>query len=247
MDESLSFGLNLFLEHMKKLLFIAVLALFGFGLYAQKSFGHLVIGLESGFDVAQFSKGLKARSLPALQLEASLGPVSIGVGIGRKSYREYEYSTYTGETTWREENGALKMFYLHNIHTFKPAYWIIPVKINYRVHKCDCVYLHAGIIFEKVDLGRPDIITFQGAEFDQKVGEGLERGQLIAPRTRSYEFGIGFNVFKRDYFRLTARPTLAYTESPDLYPLEKGVPDFLPTLRFTFAAQFALWRERVAD
>ncbi len=233
---------------MNKLLVIAIFSLFCHSVSAQRSFGTIVLGLESGFDVAQFTGGLRPRMIPALQLEGSLGPVSLGVGIGRKQYGEYEFYSFTGETTQREVNGALLTYYLANLHSFKPAYWVVPLKINYRVHRCDCVYLHAGITFEQVDLGRPDVIKFRNAEFSQPYAVGVQRGQLVVPKTRSYEFGIGFNVYKKEFFRLTARPAYVLTENPEVdFTVNQRNPKLLPTLRFTFAAQFALWREREAD
>ncbi|GEM_PF-695118 len=233
---------------MKRLRAVAIFSLFCLSISAQRSFGTIVLGLESGFDVAQFSAGLRPRLIPALQIEGSLGPVSVGVGIGRKQYGEYEFYSFTGGTTQREVNGAYLTYYLADLHAFKPAYWIVPIKINYRVHRCDCVYLHAGITFEQIDLGRPDIIKFRNAEFSQPYAVGVQRGQLVVPKTKSYEFGIGFNVYKREFFRLTARPAYVLTENPEVdYTSNQNAPKYLPTLRFTFAAQFALWREQEAD
>lgn len=232
---------------MKKILILSLLC--GFfctytPVHAQKSFGNLIVGLESGFDVAQFSKGIKARMSPALQAEFSLGRFSIGAGFGRKIYGPYEYYSFTGETIEREVNGATQMFYLADLHSFKPAYWTVPIKINYRVHRCDCVYLHAGISFDNVDLRKPDVIKFRGAEFSQPYAVGVERSQLVVPKTKTYEFGIGFNVFRRDFFRLTARPTYALTENPEVRTNGPNVgPKLLPTLRFSFAAQIAVWRD----
>lgn len=234
---------------IKKLLVSASFLLLINGLMAQKSFGHLVLGLQSGFDVAQFTPGEKAKALPALTLEGSLGPVSVGVGIGRSQYPKYYYYSFTGDTVHRPgDNGATVTKHLANYHSFKPAYWIVPAYINIRVHKCDCVYLHAGMYFEKVDLGRPDIIEFYNAEFDQLYSGAvdLQRGQLVKPRIKSFEFGVGFNVYKRDFFRLIARPTYVLTENPEVYS-NSDVREYLPTLRFTFGAQIALWRERTAD
>ncbi len=229
---------------MKRQLAVSIICLFCTAIHAQKSFGYVVAGLESGFDVAQFSKGLKPMATPVLQVEGSLGPVSVGVGIGRKLYRSYEYYSFTGETVQREIDGVFRTYYLADQHSFKPAYWIVPLKINYRVHSCDCVYLHAGITFEQRDLGRPDVIKFRGAESEQPGAIGVQRGELVVPKTRSYEFGVGFNVYKKDFFRLTARPMYVLTENPEVYT--EG-PKMLPTLRFTFAAQFALWRAREDD
>jgi hypothetical protein len=228
---------------MKRLLTLAIFSWICLAASAQKSFGYVIVGLESGFDVAQFSKGLKPRMSPALQAEVSLGRLSLGVGVGRKLYRSYEFYSFTGETTIRDLGGVQRMYYLADLHTFKPAYWTVPLKINYRLHRCDCVYLHVGITFENVDLGRPDVIKFKGAEFEPQYyspfAMDLQRGQFVVPKTKTYEFGIGFNVFRRDFFRLTARPTYVLTENPDVYG---DGPELLPTLRFTFGAQFAIWR-----
>ena len=103
------------------------------------------------------------------------------------------------------------------------------------------MYLHAVVIFDKVDLSKPDVIKFSGAEFQQPVGVGITRFDLIKERTRSYELGVGFNVFRRDFFRLTARPAYVLTENPEVYA-DTDIPKWLPTLRFSFAAQFAIWR-----
>jgi hypothetical protein len=228
------------LNHMKILSLFVAFSLLCSSVYCQKSFGNLIIGVESGFDVAQFSKGIKARMLPSIQAELSLGKISLGAGIGRKWYGDYSYYSFTGVTVEREVNDTFLRFYIADLHTFKPAYWTIPLKINYRLHRCDCVYLHAGITLEQVDLGRPDVVTFRGAEFDQPYAVQVERGQLVVPKTTSYELGVGFNLFRRDFFRLTAQPTYVLTRNPEVY---SNGPALLPTLRFTFAAQFAVWRD----
>jgi hypothetical protein len=225
---------------MKKLTLFFFFTLLYSSVFSQKSFGKFIVGLESGFDVAQFSKGIKARMTPAIQGEISLGKLSIGAGIGRKVYSEYPFYVFSGEKVERAVNDSVEVFYLADLHAFKPAYWVIPLKIDYRVHRCDCVYLHAGITIEQVDLRRPDVIKFRGAEFNQPYAVGIVRSQLVRPKTTSYEFGVGFNLFRRDFFRLTARPTYVLTRNPEVYT---NGPALLPTLRFTFAAQFAVWRD----
>ncbi len=240
--KTLSFAPNTIDPIMNQLLKVVFLALF-LPLFhhasAQRSFGTIVMGLESGFDVAQFSDGIRARMSPAIQAEFSIGRFSFGAGIGKKFHRAYEFYSFTGETVEREEGGAIVRYYLADLHSFNPNQWIVPVKINFRVHRCDCAYLHLGMVFEKADLRKPDVIKFVGAEYDQPFNQGLVRTQLIKPRTRTYEFGVGFNVFRREFFRLTARPTYVLSENPEIYG---QAPDWLPTLRFTFGAQFALWR-----
>jgi hypothetical protein len=215
-------------------------ALFFFCAYArtQSSFGKFIVGIESGFDVAQFSEGLKAQVSPYLQAEVPFWKFSIGAGFGKKYYPDYEFYTSNGAMTEREVNGAIVRFYLADLHAFKPQYWIVPLKVNFRVHKCDCVWLHAGMIFDIADKSKPDEILYRNAEFDQPVNQGVTSEQLTASRTQSVELGIGFNLFQRDRLRLTARPAYVLTRNPEIY---NDAPDWLPTLRFSFAAQAGLW------
>jgi hypothetical protein len=188
--------------------------------------------------VAQFSEGLKAQVSPYLQAEVPFWKFSIGAGFGKKYYPDYEFYTSNGAMTEREVNGAIVRFYLADLHAFKPQYWIVPLKVNFRVHKCDCVWLHAGMIFDIADKSKPDEILYRNAEFDQPVNQGVTSEQLTASRTQSVELGIGFNLFQRDRFRLTARPAYVLSRNPEIY---NDAPDWLPTLRFSFAAQAGLW------
>lgn len=205
---------------------------------AQSSFGKIIVGVESAFDVAQFSEGIKAKASPYLQAEVPFWKFSIGAGFGKKFYPDYEFYTSNGAMTEREVNGAIVRYYLADLHSFRPEYWIVPVKVNFRVHKCDCVYLHAGMIFDIADKSSPDEILYNNAEFEQPINQGLTSDQLTQNRTQSVELGVGFNLFRRDRFRLTARPAYVLTRNPEVY---NDAPDWLPTLRFSFAAQAGLW------
>lgn len=224
---------------MKKNLLSALTVLLLYNaISAQSSFGKIIVGVESAFDVAQFSEGIKAKASPYLQAEVPFWKFSIGAGFGKKAYPDYEFYTSNGAMTEREVNGAVVRYYLANLHSFRPEYWIVPVKVNFRVHKCDCVYLHAGTIFDIADKSGPDEILYTNAEFEQPINQGLTSDQLTRNRTQSVEFGIGFNLFRRDRFRLTARPAYVLTRNPEVY---NDAPDWLPTLRFSFAAQAGLW------
>ena len=222
----------------KNLICFLVATAFCAKLSAQSSFGRVIIGIESAFDVAQFSEGIKAKGSPYLQAEIPLWKFSVGAGFGKKYYPDYEFYTSNGAMTEREVNGAIVRYYLADLHSFRPEYWIVPLKLNFRMHKCDCVYLHAGMIFDIADKSRPDEILYTNAEFEQPINQGLTSEQLTQNRTRAVEFGIGFNLFRRDRFRLTARPAYVFTRNPEVY---NDAPDWLPTLRFSFAAQAGLW------
>ena len=222
----------------KNLLAALVLLLIGYSVSAQSSFGKVIIGVESAFDVAQFSEGLKAKASPYFQAEIPFWKFSLGAGFGKKFYPDYEFYTSNGAMTEREVNGAIVRYYLADLNSFRPEYWIVPIKVNFRVHKCDCVYLHAGMIFDIADKSRPDEVLYTNAEFEQPINQGLTSDQLTQNQTRSIEFGIGFNLFKRDRFRLTARPAYVLTSNPEVY---NDAPNWLPTLRFSFSAQAGLW------
>lgn len=206
---------------------------------AQQAFGKLVAGIETGFDVAQFSPGIKPRLIPGIQVEVPIGPISIGAGLSREIYREYEYYTWTGQTVERIENEQPVLFYVANIHAFRPAYWSIPLKIDYRFHKCHCVYAHLGMTFDFFSDSPPDRVTFEGAETRQAPLTEVRRDQLFKTRTKSYAFGVGFKLHSNDYFRLIARPTYVLSENPEIYT---DGPKYLPTFRMTFGFQYAFIR-----
>ncbi len=224
---------------MKYLFVLAALSLLAPNLEAQKAFGKLVVGLEMGFDVNQFTDGIKPRFIPGIQAEVPLGRFSFGVGLGREIYREYEYYTFNGQTRERIENEQPVTYYLADAHAFRPAYWSVPIKVDYRFHKCHCVYVHAGMTFDFFSDSPPDQVVFQNAELRQQPLSEVGRTLLFKQKTKSYEFGIGFKLHSNDYFRLIARPTVVWSENPEIYT---DAPEYIPTLRMTFGAQYAFIR-----
>lgn len=224
---------------MKHLFVLIAMSLLSPTVHAQKAFGKLVAGIEMGFDVSQFTKGIKPRFIPGIQVEVPFERFSIGAGIGREIYYEYEYYTFTGQTVERIENEQSVTYYLADSKAFRPAYWSLPIKINYRIFKCHCAYLHAGMTFDFFNDSPPERIVFQNAELRQRPYDHLERTQLFKKNTRSYEFGIGIKLHSNDYFRLTARPTYVLSENPEIYT---DAPKYISTLRMTFGAQYAFIR-----
>lgn len=224
---------------MKYLLCFAALILISPALRAQEAFGKLVAGVEVGFDVSQFTEGIKPRIIPGIQVEAPVGRFSFGTGISREIYYEYEYYVFTGQTVQRIENEQLVTYYLADAHAFRPAYWSIPLKIDYRFHKCHCVYLHAGMTFDFFSDSPPDKVTFQNAELRQQPLSEVGRELLFKQTTKSYEFGVGFKLHSNDYFRLVARPTMVWSENPEIYT---DAPAYIPTFRMVFGAQYAFIR-----
>lgn len=222
-----------------RILLALIICLAASSTHAQQAFGKLVAGLEMGFDVAQFSDGIKPRMIPGVQVEVPIGPVSIGAGLSREIYRDYEYYTWTGQTTERIEQEKPVIFYISDIHAFRPAYWSIPVKIDYRFHRCHCVYAHLGMTFDFFSASPPDRITFQGAEVREAPLMEVRRDQLFKKTTKSYEFGVGFKLHSNDYFRIVARPTYVLSENPEIYT---DGPKYLPTFRMTFGFQYAFIR-----
>ncbi len=206
---------------------------------SQKAFGKLVAGLEMGFDVSQFTAGIKPRIIPGVQLEVPIGRLSIGAGLSREIYREYEYYTWTGQTIERIENEKPVTFYISDIHAFRPAYWSIPLKIDYRFHRCHCVFAHLGMTLDYFSDSPPDRVTFQGAETREAPLTEVRRDQLFKKSTKSYEFGIGFKLHSNDYFRLVARPSYVLSENPEIYT---DGPKYLPTFRMMFGIQYAFIR-----
>lgn len=153
--------------------------------HAQQAFGKLVAGIQMGFDVNQFTDGIKPRFIPAVQIEVPVGRFSFGVGFGNEVYRPYEYYTWTGEIIERIEDEKPVPYYISNLHEFRPAYWTVPVKINYRFHRCYCVFLHAGMSFDFFDDRPKDRITFEGAQLREAPLTEVRREQLFKKSTKS--------------------------------------------------------------
>lgn len=227
---------------MKKLLLFALLLLSFQYAFAQRNFGKLVGGVEMSFDVAQLTDGIKPRFIPTFQLEVPIGSFALGAGIGREYYHYYEYALSTGQTVQREENGATVTYYKANVREFKPAYWTMPLKAEVRIHKCQCVYLQAGMTLDFFDAGTPDRLVFSGAEYREPWPYELRHDDLFKTRTSSFMLGIGFNLFRTEGFRLIARPSIVWSQNPEVYQLYAIAPKFIPTLRMNFGAQVAIVR-----
>ncbi len=205
----------------------------------QPSFGKWAIGLETGFDFAQYQAGTVPGIIPALITDVSVGPLWLGVGIGREYYRPYPYYTWTGEIVQRTEDGRPVPYYVSTLRAFRPAYWTVPVRVQYRLHRCQCVYVHVGAYFDFFSNAPPERILFEGAELRQAPFQQVRRDQLFRERTRSYEVGIGFNLLARDVFRLTARPSVVVSEDPEINTDGSGR---ITTARMTFGVQFGFLR-----
>jgi hypothetical protein len=224
---------------MKKLLLLWILLGFSLTATAQYNFGKLIGGLEMGFDVRQLTTGIIPRYVPSFQLEVPFGSFAIGAGIGREYYRPYEYYVYAGQTILKEVDGVQVTLYKSNIRSFNPAYWTVPLKAEVRVHRCQCVYLQAGLSLDFLDVGTPDKLVFSGAELPIQLFESYRQDQLFKKQTTNFSFGIGFNLFRTEGFRLIARPSIQWSENPEIYT---DAPKYIPTLRMNFGAQLAILR-----
>ena len=192
-----------------------------------------------GFDVSHLTTGETPRFIPSFQLEVPVESFAFGAGIGRKYYQSYEYPVFTGQVIQREEGGVLVTRYKSDIRSFKPAYWTVPLKAEVRIHRCQCVYLQAGMSVDILDPSTPDRLEFSGAELEFQSYNEFRHDQLFKKRTTSYTLGIGFNLFRTQGFRLIARPSIVWSENPEIYT---EAPKFVSTLRMNFGAQMAIIR-----
>lgn len=206
---------------------------------AQQSFGKVIAGLEVAFDVNQFTDGLKPRLIPGFQVEVPIGPISIGAGIGNEFYHEYEYYTYAGQTIQRMEGGQIVPYYVSNLNAFRPAYWTVPIKIDYRIHRCECVYVQAGMSFDFFSDRPEGRVKFEGAELRERPLDAVPREILFKKNTKSYTIGVGFSLFTHRFFRFTARPSFVLSENPEIYTT---APDYISTLRMHFGVQVGLFQ-----
>jgi hypothetical protein len=224
---------------MKKLITLLLSLCIGLTASAQYNFGKLIGGVEMSFDVRQLTPGIIPRLIPSFQMEVPFGSFAIGAGIGREYFPAYEYYVYAGQVIQKEVDGVKVTLYKSNIRSFKPAYWTVPLKAEVRVHRCQCVYLQAGLSLDFLDVGTPDKLVFSGAELPIQLFESYRQDQLFKKQTTNFSFGIGFNLFRTEGFRLIARPSIIWSENPEIYT---DAPKFIPTLRMNFGAQFAILR-----
>lgn len=236
---SVLLSLNQTIHAMKKLILLAALCCVAQMGTAQRDFGKLVGGLEMGFEVRQLTDGIIPRLIPSFQLEVPIGPLALGAGIGREYYREYEYYVYAGQVIQKEQNGVMVTLYKSNVRAFNPAYWTVPLKAEVRVHRCQCVYVQAGMTLDFLDTGAKDRLVFSGTELPVQLYESYRQDELFKKRTTSFTFGIGFNLFRTEGFRLIARPSIIWSENPEIYT---EAPRYIPTLRMNFGAQLAIIR-----
>lgn len=222
---------------MKKLALLTALCFLTLTGFAQRDFGKLIGGLEMAFDVRQLTPGVTPRFIPSFQLEVPIQSLALGVGIGRKYYQAYEYPVFAGQVIQKEENGVMVTRYKSNIRNFDPAYWTIPIKAEVRIHRCQCVYLQAGMTIDILDVSTPDRLVFSGAELEFQSYNEFTHDQLFKKTTKSFNLGVGFNLFRTGGFRLIARPSIVWSENPEIYT---EAPKYIPTLRMNFGAQFAI-------
>ncbi|MCS6928128.1 MAG: hypothetical protein NZM43_01405 [Saprospiraceae bacterium] len=204
-------------------------------LHGQKSFGRLALGGEISYDFAQYQAGMIPTLTPALVADVALSRLWIGGGLGREYYRPYEYYTWTGDIVERTEDGRLTPYYISTLRAFRPAYWTALFRLQYRLHRCQCVFLHAGLYADFFSPSTPEYIVFERAELRQAPFREIRRDQLFRLRTRSYEVGAGFNLLAHKFFRLTARPSIVVSEDPEVYT---SGPGRITTARMTFGVQF---------
>ncbi|MCS7037084.1 MAG: hypothetical protein RMJ33_09705 [Saprospiraceae bacterium] len=168
-----------------------------------------------------------------------MGRFWAGAGIGREYYRPYQYYTWTGEIVERIEDGRPTPYYIATLRAFRPAYWTIPIRMQYRLHRCQCVYIHGGMYLDFFSDSPPERIVFEGAELRQAPLRQVRRDQLFLLRSRSYEVGVGFNLLANNFFRLMARPSVVVSEDPEIYT---DGPGRITTARMTFGVQFGFFR-----
>ncbi len=208
-------------------------------LEGQRDLEVLSLGIETGFDFAQYQAGTIPFLIPAILSDVSVGRFRVGAGFGREYYRPYQYYTWTGEIVERLEDGRPTPYYVSTLRAFRPAYWVIPIRLQYRLHRCQCLYAHAGMSFDFFSDSTPESIVFEGAELRQAPLQEVRREQLFHLRTRSYEVGVGFYLLGNDFFRLIARPSLVVSEDPEIYTDGQGR---ITTARMTVGVQFGFFR-----
>jgi hypothetical protein len=221
---------------MKKTYLLLLFSAFAVFSLAQQPVGKMVVGLETGFDGAYFNKGVYPRIIPSVQVEYPIGKFSVGVGLGKQLYRDYEFDYYTGQNEELIVNEEAVTRYYLEIKEFSMSYWTVPVKLNFRL-PCNCVYLHGGVAFNFLDDHKPERSIGLAYQDETEPLSGLSREVLVKKRTTSYEVGVGFKLQINDYVRLVGRPSYVWSENPELL----SATPYLGSVRMTFGAQYAFF------
>jgi hypothetical protein len=217
------------------LFFIALIVFPGIS-QSQDPLGRLLIGLEGGFDVQQFHDDEIPRFLPGLQIEAPIWKFALGVGLSRKFFNTYQYVYHVGLTETLIEDGNPVLYYVYDVKGFKPAYWSVPLKLTFRLHSCECVYLYAGTFLDFLDNSSPESVIYTGARSRDVLPYGVVREELMRTRTRGIELGVGFSLYTWERFRIHARPAVVFSTHPEVY----GNQTQGTTLRINFGVQYGI-------
>lgn len=221
---------------MKHLFFLPAL-LVAFTAAAQQPFAKMIVGLEAGWDLQVYDQGIRPRLIPGVQVEYPWQKFSFGLGIARKGYRSFYYETATGQSQAGLLGEKKVQYHLTEVRTFRPEYWSVPLRINYRL-PCNCVYLHGAMSFDFLNASTSGTVTESYAYTQQPAPEYLQEHGLKS-RLRTYEIGLGFKLHSSDYFRLVARPSYVWSENPEI---GGPGPEYLRSLRMTFGMQYAFIR-----
>ena len=86
--------------------------------------GRLIFGLETGFDFKQYHDDIIPRVMPGIQAEYSFWRFSLGVGLMRKYYHEYQYVYYNGKYKTEIIDDQPVITYYYDVKGFKPCIYL---------------------------------------------------------------------------------------------------------------------------
>lgn len=220
---------------MKNILLLPVLLIALTQLHAQRPFAKIVVGIEAAYDLQLYDEGRRPKIMPDVHVEFPYRDFSFGFGFGYKKYGKIQYDLLLPETVVFDIGGESKPFYQVEYRQTSPAYFSIPLHVNYRFLPCKCLFLYAGMSLDFKNSETKETTLWQ-SWYDNRPN-WFYSGTRFKDHYKSYELGVGFKLHTSDVFRFVARPSVVWTENP-----ENTGPSVVRSLRFTFGMQYAFVR-----
>lgn len=220
---------------MKNIFLLPFFLLFLTGLGAQRPYAKLVVGIETAYDLQLYDEGRRPKPIPDVHVEFPYHDFSFGFGFAYKKYGKTYYDTVLPELVTLNFSGEDKQFYQMEYRQVSPAYFSVPLHVNYRFLPCKCLYLYGGMSF---DFKNPKVSEkVLGQSWSDTRPTWLFSGSRFKNNYKTYEIGLGFKLHASDVFRFVGRPSIVWTENP-----ENVGPSVVRSLRFTLGMQYAFVR-----
>jgi len=181
--------------------------------FCQSNDASWVIGAEHNLLINQSKQYLPDfNSLHRISISKPINQFSVGIGAGVLTYREQNFTEFTGNVNIIEKKSFKENRYEAMQGNFNLKYLNISPRIIYRM-PCNCVYLYAAINLDYLyQIQKKETYTYNSKYYfmPYTFDEDLQEKKL----NTSFELGIGHQLHITELLRVTLRPTIVFSNSP---------------------------------